>query len=139
MARLVRNDLERHLRQLKLRQPRLIRELCNAAIFQFQRINFASQGFVDLKGGGVQRWKPRKNNSDPGRPILQKTGRMRASIHTASISSTGGRIVASVHYSGKHNYGIGIAKRQFMGVSKDLDSKSLALIDRHVRKIIHIT
>ncbi len=138
MAALVelRNDIKTHRRLLRRGQKGMVRRLGELAVKHFNE-NFEKQGFVD---GGVDSWLPRKNNTDPGRPILIKTGRLKKATRISTSSKSQVRIVNKTPYAGKHNVGTAkIPQRQFSGSSLELDVKSVDLIEAWVKTIMVVT
>jgi len=77
-------------------------------------------GQTDMSSGG---WAPRKNNVDPGRPILVKTKALVRSIRIKS--STRNRVIigtSGISYASAHNYGTNIMpQREFLGDSMKLE------------------
>jgi len=107
---------------IKNDMKRLMRRMCNDAVYQFRVVNFDRQGFVD---GGVQKWKKRKSKKDnSGRRLLVKTGAGRRSIRIMRLTSMKGVVEAGANYMSYHNEGTArLPQRQFMGNSRNLEKK----------------
>lgn len=138
--------LFRDRRRIVIGLNRAMAKVGNTAVNEFSA-NFERQGFMDRS---LNRWKPRKNNVDPGRAILtgkaNKGGtRLRRSITVKSRTSK--RVVIGVEgaanvYAGVHNYGLRagrgagfqMPKRQFIGDSENLNKKIVRLIKKEIKK-----
>ena len=84
--------------------------------------------FPSERWDGV-RWK--KPLRKLGRPLLQKTGKLRASIRVLRSSSRSVQWGSRVRYAAYHNEGTGkLPMRKFVGVDKKLGR----LIDKTVKK-----
>jgi phage gpG-like protein len=95
--------------------------------------NFRLQGFIDEH---LEKWEPRENNSDPGRAILVKSGRLKRSIRAIPGSNFQKvDIVSDVDYAVKHNEGIGVRKRKFIGKSATLNLKIKIIIRKAVSRL----
>jgi hypothetical protein len=105
----------------------LPKKLGNAAESHFKD-NWRKQGFDD---NTVQAWKPRKNNSDPGRAINVKTGRLRRSWDVIVQSLNRIFVVNDTPYAGYVN-----KVRKFAGKSHNLDEKSGVLIMRMIKSAL---
>lgn len=79
----------------------LLKQLGNEAVSHFKD-NFRKQGFDD---NTVQPWKQRKNDSDPGRAINVKTGRLRRSFDVLIPSLNRAIVENTAPYGVYHNYG----------------------------------
>ena len=87
-------------------------------------------------------WAERKNNKDPGRNILMKTGTLRASIKAEpptldSVTiSTGGLDYARIlNEGGVNGTGGHIPARKFIGNSKELFEIIQKKIDKRIKQI----
>ena len=91
------------------------------AVNQFKTGFTTGGGKTDASVGG---WKRRKNNSDPGRATLVKSGNLRRSIRIGSSNPDHVKIVANMHYASYHNEGTrNLPKRNFIGDSRVLDRR----------------
>lgn len=125
-----RLGLEKKLRDFPKIKSEIMRAIANNSVNFFKVTNFDADAFVDQPS---QAWAPRKNNSDPGRRLLVKTGRGRASIHTKTISANKITIVCDTPYMNFHNEGTGILpKRQFMGESKVLNQQNMGILQSYL-------
>lgn len=106
--------------------------------------NVMAQGFVD--DYAPKRWAPRKDGSDPGRPILVKTGAMLRSIKILGLMPNKVMVGSSVPYSGIHNRPVGEMKqystgnypgRKFLGHAKILRDLSVAMIVDSIKRGLH--
>lgn len=75
------------------------------------RGNFERQGYRHQQSGALVKWAPRKDGSDPGRAVLEKTGRLQRSLHLRP-SRTHARVVNNAPYARIHNRGGAIKGRQ---------------------------
>lgn len=108
----------------------LPKRLGNEAVNHFKD-NWRKQGFDDST---VKPWKSRKNNLDPGRAILVKTGRLRRSFNMLVQSVNRIFVENDAPYSVYNNYGTKrLPQRKFMGKSRNLDEKSGVLIMRMIK------
>lgn len=92
--------------------------------------NFDKQGFQDAT---LVPWSPRKNNSQAGRKILIKSGRLRRAVNRSVREKTYRRVIwritsSEVPYAARHNDGINMPKRQYMGESKALNNRFKSVI-----------
>jgi phage gpG-like protein len=110
----------------KLNKSVLLEMMANNCVNHFKIVNFDAEGFVDRT---VTKWKPRKNNSDPGRRLNVKTGRLRQSISIISRSIDSRTVGSNVPYAGFVN-----VSREFMGKSAVLTAKNQELINSFVKK-----
>jgi phage gpG-like protein len=102
--------------------------MANNAVNHFKITNFDAEAFVDKS---AEKWKPRKNDPDPGRRLNVKTGRLRQSItilHRGTDSITVG---SNVPYSGFVN-----AVRKIIGKSAVLDHKNQSVMNSFVKNIL---
>lgn len=131
----VRNDILKHARLLKKTQPKTI-GICLAVAESHFKNNFKAQGFVDKT---VNPWKPRKNNVDPGRPILIKTYRLKHGFRRQLLNNSSGKVTNAVPYAHKHNAGKpseNLVQRKFMGRSHELDKKTKVEIRKWINGIV---
>jgi phage gpG-like protein len=101
--------------------------------------SFRNQGFEDVT---VQRWQPRKRNTDPGRGILigKGTAILRKSLIKRNIGRYAVMITSPLDYANVHNEGLRagrgkgfkMPKRQFVGDSQKLMNKIERMIDRRI-------
>lgn len=110
----------------KLNKSVLLERMANNCVNHFKIINFDAQGFVDRT---VKKWEPRKNDSDPGRKLNVKTGRLRQSISVISRSNDSRTVGSNVPYAGFVN-----VSREYMGKSAMLTDKNQQLINSFVKK-----
>lgn len=102
----------------------LPKRLGNEAVNHFKD-NWRKQGFDDSV---VTPWKKRKNNVDPGRAILVKTGRLRRSWDVFVQGLSRILVVNPTPYAERNN-----KTRKFAGKSHNLDEKSGVLIMRMIK------
>ena len=100
--------------------------------------SFKDQGFTN---NNIKEWKPRKNDKDPGRAILIKSGDLRRSIKEVSRTSNSVTIGSDLPYAEAHNKGLTVGhgaklpKRQFMGASEKLVRTLKNLFQYGIKKI----
>lgn len=102
--------------------------------------NHFLQGFresghkTDKSKGG---WAPRKSDSGrTGRNVLVDKGDLRADIKRREANKK--RVVVgtrNIPYAERHNKGIKVTQREFIGPSKELESDNKKLIERELKKI----
>jgi len=115
-------------------KSKLLETLANNAINQFKVKNFDAQGFVDTT---VQKWAPRKNDKDPSRKILVKTGRLRQSITVVGRTNDSVKVGTAVTYAQYINNGTEHMKaRKFIGKSDVLDRKNKSIINKYVKGVL---
>lgn len=114
----------RRAKIIRRSRRQVLRELANNSLNFFKVDVFEAQGFIDR---GIQRWKPRKNNRDPGRKLNVKTGRLRNSGQITSISIYRARIAFTAPYADFVN-----AERQFIGDSAELDKQNEEIVLNYV-------
>lgn len=90
---------------------------------------------TDASKGG---WAPRKSDdSRKGRNILINKGDLRADIKRREVNKK--RVVVgtrNISYAARHNEGLkGMAQREFIGPSKELEADNTKLIERELKKI----
>ena len=96
-------------------------------------MSFKKEGFTD---GSFKRWKP-SGQSRRGGKTLTDTGRLRRSIKPVSISFRRSRIkTVGVVYARRHNDGLNMTKRQFIGNSKQLTKKTAQMIAKEFLKVL---
>lgn len=120
-------------------------ELGTEAVNFFQS-SFRDQGFKDNalnKWKEVQRRTPGTKTyksaspADRSRAILVKSGRLKRSIRRGFTSFAKTVIATDVPYAKVHNQGsTKMPKRQFMGSSKQLDTKLMTIIRKRVSGIM---
>jgi phage gpG-like protein len=93
-----------------------------------------------FRGGGGKtdkgKWQPRKNNSEPERAILVKTGSLSRSIKIKSFSTS--KVVigtdSSINYADKLNFGTqNMPAREFLGKSEELKRKMQRVAERMLK------
>lgn len=103
-------------------------------------LNHYLQGF--RQGGGQTdegKWQARKRGAprDTSRNILVDTGALRRDIR---IRRTTFRSIiigtARIAYARRHNEGLDMPKREFLGESKELDKKNTKLVTKRINKIM---
>lgn len=151
-------QIEASLKQLYQKAPRAI----GAIAVNLFKDNFSKQGFQDDEGD-VQKWAERKNDPDPGRGILMKTGRLRDSIRIIHATSRTITIGSRLSYAKIHNEGfrggvsvrgfhrtrnnqreqvrpqtrrIKMPKRQFIGDSRALTKRINNWFQKEIRKVV---
>jgi len=145
MSKKLSPQLKAALLKVKASNHIVLAQAATTAVNHF-KANFKVGGFVDR---GVDKWKPRKGNKDPGRGILigKGSGRLKRSIKRTALASTRAVIGVSgspIKYASVHNFGLRagrgsgftMPKRKFMGESSKLNEKISRLIKRHVKKIL---
>lgn len=83
------------------------------------------------------RWKKRKGNVDPGRAILIKSGSLRRGISVETDVRPGKAVISGVvvgsasDYALKHQEGLGVTRRRYMGLSEERWRRALKrIVDR---------
>lgn len=106
--------------------------------------SFRDQGFTDTS---LQKWQPRKGEfsgniarirkrgRDSGRAILVKSGALRRSIRERRMGKYAVELVSNLPYANRHNEGIKMPKRQFVGYSSRMSMKIEKMIDREIKSI----
>ena len=94
-----------------------------------------------FRNGGGQtdagKWAKRKNNKDPERAILVKTGSLRNSVKTYKITSDQVVISSNLDYSDNINFGTNnMEAREFLGKSTALDRKIETVIEKILKSNI---
>ena len=94
-----------------------------------------------FRNGGGQtdsgKWAPRKNNRDPERAILVKTGSLRNSIKIHKISEKEIVIRSNMPYSDRINFGTSyMPAREFLGKSSVLNKKIEVAIEKMLKSNI---
>ena len=80
-------------------------------------------------------WAPPKKPQD--HKLLDKTGKLRSSIHVVRANSKGVKWGAGVPYAVYHNDGTDkIPKRQFIGMDKQLASKIKKVVQETMKNIL---
>lgn len=110
------------------------RKIGTIAVNHFKN-SFRTGGFTD---NSLSKWRPRKNNFEPSRAVLVKSGDLRRSIRIKS--NNGNRVVigtTGVNYARVHNEGGKfIPKRQFIGDSKVMNNKIVRKLARELGNLI---
>lgn len=143
------NDLQRKLQSLARDIPVLTARIIEVEGLNFIQENFQAQGFKDT---GIDKWKPRATTDKNGRDItryrtsrvgpkgkLNRYGSKNKDRAILTGHNTGGdklrnsfstsrtpnaiRFRTYKEYAQRHNEGINMPKRQFMGPSRHLTSK----------------
>lgn len=100
--------------------------------------SFTTEQFQDA---GSQKWAPRKNDKEAGKPrdkrraLLVDSGDLRRSI---DYESRPGEVAlgTDVKYAQRHNEGLkGMPQRQFMGESSVMDKRVEDWMDKEVEKV----
>lgn len=98
--------------------------------------NFRKQGFEDET---VIPWQPRKRadrgRSRGARGILIKSGRLRRSITFRKQGKWSVVIGTDVPYAKRHNEGIKMPKRQFIGYSGKLNRQIISAFSNKIKRI----
>lgn len=112
-------DFSQLAKQWEVEKRKLTTLVANDAL-QEVRQNFKDEGFTDKV---LSKWRPRKNNADPGRALLVKTGKLLRSFRT-EVKGMTIKIMTNIPYAGYHQTGTDrMPKRQFMGESQRLNAK----------------
>lgn len=102
--------------------------------------NFKNQGFFGKKWKNVARKDPKsiwyQGKRKANKPILSMTGALKKSIRVDSVGQGKMLIVSDLQYSVKHNEGIGIAKRQFIGEHPNLNEACMLEISDNLKKVL---
>lgn len=120
------------------RELPLLTDVAGTLAMNHFKMSFVNQGFTDRS---LKKWKRRKNNSEPDRAILVKTGRLRDSIGYRKIGKDRIQFKTTVEYAQIHNEGGttwngGIMpKRQFMGNSYVLSKKIESTITNRINRL----
>lgn len=140
-------QLRRHKEALGRLITRTLPVKAGTIAVQHFRDNFRQEGFVD---SSLQPWKPSKRKSDPKNPdnayktLLSRRNNLYRSIKKKAAPGVA-TVYTDVPYAAAHNEGtnragrnhrVRIPKRQFMGQSKQLETKVRDMIDSEVRKVI---
>ena len=103
-----------------------------------QQMLSTDQRFVDEKDVQGKPWKPnsmyttnQKRAAGQIQKILQATGLMRS---RTAYNASSDRVVITNNdpKAAKHNYGVGVPKRQFLGVSEQDKLEIIAILDDHI-------
>ena len=104
--------------------------------------SFTDQGFTDKK---LEKWEPRKDDDEPSRAILIKTGDLRKSIKVER-KGEGVEVSSDLPYAAIHNYGgegmawgkhkFKMPQRKFIGDSQVLIDKLLGILKRKLKQIL---
>lgn len=104
--------------------------------------SFTDQGFTDKK---LDKWEQRKDDDEPGRAILIKTGDLRKSIKV-DRTADGVEISSDLQYAAIHNNGgegrafgkhkFKMPQRKFVGDSQVLIDKLLRILKRKIKLMI---
>lgn len=121
----------REINRLKETLPRIVAN---------EALNHFLEGF--RKGGGqtdAGRWPARKRTArrNAGRALLVDTGALRRDVQVRLTSFR--KILIStlrIIYARRHNEGLNMPKREFLGHSKKLDKKIKKLILKELNKIL---
>lgn len=123
------------LEKAKVDLPKLVAsDIRNYFVNSFKR-----QGFDGQKWQEVKRREKENQTAKDKKPILIQTGRLRRSVNESIRKTTWQEIVLGIDtpYAKYHNEGTDrIPKRQFMGDSKELQTKIEARIEKEIKKII---
>jgi len=123
------------LEKAKVDLPKLVAsDIRNYFVNSFKR-----QGFDGQKWQEVKRREKENQTAKDKKPILIQTGRLRRSVNESIRKTTWEEIVLGIDtpYAKYHNEGTDrIPKRQFMGDSKELQTKIQARIEKEIKKII---
>lgn len=96
---MVLGEMLRAYEQLRAKIPTYVgREAEN-----FFKQSFRQQGF---SGASQSTWRARKGNTDPGRAILVKTGKLRNSIRILEVSDRRVVVGSELPYAEAHNEGL---------------------------------
>jgi phage gpG-like protein len=121
--------LEKQTKQAKIN---ISKEIALITVRHFQ------SGFRN--GGGqtdAGKWAKRKNNKDPERAILVKTGSLRNSVKIYKITSDQVVISSNLNYSDNINFGTNnMEAREFLGKSTALDRKIETVIEKILKSNI---
>lgn len=107
--------------------------------------SFTDQGFTDA---GLQKWPGRKRNTDPGRAILVKTGRLRRGVRVLSKTDKTVKVgvdLNEVPYAQYHNDGGNFAVKAhrrrnsrydvFNASTRRKSASGLNIVAGHTRKV----
>ena len=98
--------------------------------------NFRKQGFDDRT---VEKWQPRKrSDKKPGRAILVKSGDLPRSIirRPPNKANLIVKITSDLKYARRHNEGIKMPKRRFIGDSFNLNEKMKKILINQLNNAI---
>lgn len=108
-------------------------DIANTAKNEFLN-NFKQQSF------NGQKWKQRKNNRDSGRSLLVKSGRLRRDVSNSVAaghknSNFSYTLAVNNPYAEFNNSGTNkMPKRQFVGMTRELNKKLLLKISQKINK-----
>lgn len=101
-ATYIPGDFDKKMAKVLNKAPRALGSIA----VSFLKQSFRNQGFTDA---GLKPWAKRKNDKDPGRAILVKSGRLRNSIHV--IKADTNEIVKDKNFfNSSFNYQLTIKK-----------------------------
>lgn len=128
--------MQRQKEQLERELSKFVRAMGVEAKNHFVA-SFRNQGFTDRR---LERWQRRRNNSDPGRAILVKSGNLRRSIRVLSTSINEVTVGSMLPYAEIHNNGGQLRRgrmprRQFIGESYQLNKRLQKMLDRTIKNV----
>lgn len=128
-AKILRSQLKKFQAEL----PRMTDLMLTVAVTHSTE-NFAKQGYDDL---GVKKWAPRQRTRtrDIGKAILVQSGRLRRSLRKKRLTALSGVIFSPLPYARRHNEGLDMPQRQFVGNSINMVKKIERALELKINRI----
>lgn len=128
--------LAEHLKKFDKEISNMVTIMGNEALNHFIK-SFPNQGFEDEN---VKKWAPRKRmarkeRGKPSRGILIQSGRLWRSLRKMNRTKYSISIATDVIYARRHNDGINMPKRQFMGDSAKLKRLLIRKFNKQILSI----
>lgn len=121
--------LEKQTKDVKMN---IAKEIATISVKHFQDAFRQGGGQTD-----AGKWEKRKDNKDPQRATLVKTGSLRNSIKIYKITPNNIVINSTLPYSSDINFGTRkMVAREFLGKSKKLDQKIIRAVERMLKNNI---
>ncbi len=134
-------DIKPLIQSFKKARRTLPVTLGQEAVIFFKDNILKRHGFLDMS---IEKWKPlakprrgRTGRIKRGQDILKDTGKMWRRIKRVKTTFNEIKIgVPGIDYAEKHNEGIGVPQRKFIGESKTLDSKLKKIIEKEIGQFL---
>ena len=128
--------LAEHLKKFEKEISNMVTIMGNEALNHFVK-SFSNQGFEDET---VRKWTPRKRmarkeRGKPSRGILIQSGRLRRSLRKINRTKYSITINTDVIYAQRHNEGLDMPKRQFVGDSAKLKRLLIRKFNKQILSI----
>lgn len=105
-----------------------------ARIAMVEGENFFKESFRK-QGWDGEAWEPRKNDKDPGRAILTKSGRLKRSFKRQLMGNRMSRVENEAEYAQTHNEGLRIRGNQYVRGHKRRQGNARVNVKPHSRKV----